>query len=136
MQLIYRGPIRDNEDPSVNWYPCQVDLGPFKGEWCRVEETVTYADPGAFRIRIVRIRDMKVLLEYMYSPEHYQELDPFVMYRKGNTYIRPKFGIYRRFLHMTPFGLPDRDNPVTAFYAENNELVVLYADFEMDKFKR
>jgi len=159
MQLIYRGPIRANGDPSVNWYPCQVDLGPFKGEWVYAEETVTYDNPGAYRIRLVRIRDMKVLLEYIYSPEQYKELDPFVMFRKGNSYIRPKFGLYRRILHMTPFGLPNMDDPVTEYRAEHeqdeaavpytvineneetvlnieNEVVVLYADIEMDKLKR
>jgi hypothetical protein len=136
MQLIYRGPIRANGDPSVNWYPCQVDLGPFKGEWIYAEETVTYDNPGAYRIRLVRIRDMKVLLEYIYSPEQYDEFDPFVMFRKGNSYIRPKFGIYRRILHMTPYGLPNMDDPVTEYLAENNEIVALYADLEMDKLKR
>ncbi|MDR2701389.1 MAG: hypothetical protein LBB72_03050 [Spirochaetaceae bacterium] len=136
MQLIYRGPIRDNGDPSVNWYPCQVDLAPFKGEWIYAEETITYDNPGTYRIRLVRIRDLKVLLEYIYSPEHYEEVDPFVMFRKGNSYIRPKFGFYRRILHMTSFGLPNMDDPVTEFRAENNEVVVLYADIEMDKLKR
>jgi len=150
LQLIYRGPIRDNGDPSVNWYPCQVDLEPFKGEWIQAIETVTYDYPGAYRIRLVRLRDMKILMEYIYSPELYQEPDPFVMYRKGNSYIRPKFGIYRRIMHVSPFGLPDEEDPVTAFLAEtkaetldyrgnpvqSQEVVVLYADIEMDKLKR
>jgi hypothetical protein len=136
MQLIYRGPVRANGDPSVNWYPCQVDLEPFKGEWIYAEETVTYDSPGAYRIRLVRIRDMKVMLEYIYSPEQYNEIDPFVMFRKGNSYIRPKFGLYRRILHMTSFGLPNMEDPVTEYRAENNEIVVLYADLEMDKLKR
>jgi hypothetical protein len=136
LQLIYRGPIRANDDPSVNWYPCQVDLAPFKGEWVYAEETITYDNPGAYSIKLVRIRDMKVLMEYIYSPEQYDETDPFVMFRKGNSYIRPKFGIYRRILHMTPFGLPNMDDPVTEFLAEYNEIVVLYADIEMDKLKR
>jgi hypothetical protein len=136
LQLIYRGPIRANGDPSVNWYPCQVDLEPFKGEWVYAEETVTYDNPGAYSIKLVRIRDMKVLMEYIYSPEQYEETDPFVMFRKGNSYIRPKFGFYRRILHMTPFGLPNMDDPVTEFRAEGNEIVVLYADIEMDKLIR
>jgi len=136
LQLIYRGPTRSNGDPSVNWYPCQVDLEPFKGEWIRAEETITYDSPGAYRLRLVRIRDMKVLMEYIYSPEQYQEFDPFVMYRPENSYIRPKFGLYRRIMHLTPFGLPNPEDPVTEFLAENNEVVVLYADFEMDKLIR
>jgi len=136
LQLIYRGPIRDNGDPSVNWYPAQVPLEPFKGEWIRAETTITYDNPGAYRIKLVRVRDMRVLLEYIYSPEHYDEFDPFVMFRNGNSYARPKFGIYRRIMQMTPFGLPDPANPVPDFLAENNEVTVLFADFEMDKLRR
>jgi hypothetical protein len=138
LQLIYRGPIRDNGDPSVNWYPAQVPLEPFKGEWIYAEEVVTYDNPGTYRIKLVRIRDMKVLLEYIHSPRQYDETDPFVMYRKGNSYIRPKFGIYRRILHMTPFGLPNMEDIVREYWAEDPEkgVVVLYADIEMDKLIR
>ena len=136
LQLIYRGPIRDNGDPSVNWYPCQVDLEPFKGEWIRAEETVTFDNPGTYRIKLVRIRDMKTLMEYIYSPEQYEEIDPFAMFRRGNSYIRPKFGVYRRIMHMTPFGLPNPDDPVTEYLAEYNQVTVLFADIEMDKLRR
>ncbi|MCL2804665.1 MAG: polysaccharide lyase [Treponema sp.] len=142
LQLIYRGPIRPNGDPSVNWYPAEVDLAPFKGEWIFAQETVTYDNPGTFSIKLVRIRDMKVLMEYTYSPAIYNEPDPFVMYRPFNSYIRPKFGVYRRILHMTPFGLPDPANPVLTFLGEEKnergerEMAVLFADFEMDKLIR
>jgi len=142
LQLIYRGPIRPNGDPSVNWYPAEVDLAPFKGEWIRAEQILTYDNPGSFSIKLVRIRDMKILMEYTYSPEHYKEIDPFMMYRPQNIYIRPKFGIYRRVLHMTPFGLPNPDDPVLTFLGEEKnargerEVTVLFADFEMDKLIR
>jgi len=142
LQLIYRGPIRPNGDPSVNWYPAEVDLAPFKGEWIRAEQTLTYDNPGAFTIKLVRIRDMKVLMEYTYSPELYNEVDPFMMYRPQNIYIRPKFGVYRRVLHMTPFGLPNLNDPVLTFLGEEKnergerETTVLFADFEMDKLIR
>ena len=142
LQLIYRGPIRPNGDPSVNWYPAEVDLEPFKGEWIRAEQTLTYDNPGTFSIKLVRIRDMRILMEYTYSPELYNEVDPFMMYRPQNIYIRPKFGIYRRILHMTPFGLPNIDDPVLTFLGEERnhkgerEVTVLFADIEMDKLKR
>jgi hypothetical protein len=58
------------------------------------------------------------------------------MFRNGNSYIRPKFGVYRRVMHMTPFGLPNPDDPVTDYLAENNSVTVLFADFEMDKLKK
>lgn len=139
MQLIYRGPIRemvgDREIPSVNWYPSEVPLDSFRGEWIRAEETCTYDNPGAYRISVVRIRDMNVLMEYEYNPEVYDEEDPFVMFRKGNTYVRAKTGVYRRIMHMTPFGLPNPQDPVLEFNDEGDEVRVLYTDFEMDKWK-
>jgi len=58
------------------------------------------------------------------------------MFRNGNSYIRPKFGVYRRVMHMSPFGLPDPNNPVMDYIAENNEVTVLFADIEMDKLRR
>jgi hypothetical protein len=142
LQLIYRGPIRPNGNPSVNWYPAEVDLEPFKGEWIYAEETVTYDNPGAFSIRLIRIRDMRVLMEYTFSPELYNEFDPFMMYRPPNIYIRPKFGFYRRIVHMTPFGLPNHDDPVLTYFGEprnangDREAIILFADFEMDKLRR
>ena len=142
LQLIYRGPIRemigDREISSINQYPREMPLAPFRGEWIRAEQTVTYDNPGAFRIKLVRISDMRILMDYEYLPEQYEKeghKDPFVMFRPGNTYIRAKIGVYRRIMHMTPFGLPDPEDPVQEFYDEGGEVRVLYADFEMDKWK-
>jgi hypothetical protein len=78
-----------------------------------------------------------------------------MMFRPGNTYIRPKFGIYRRIFHMTSFGLPDMgdldrtpreimdSHMVRAYLNESinpanglRETAVLYAYFEMDKLVR
>ena len=150
MQLIYRGPIRemigDREIPSVNWYPAEVPLEPFLGEWIRAEETVTYDNPGAYRIKLVRISDMRVLLEWEYNPANYEEEDPFVMFRRGNTYVRQKTGVYRRIMHMTPFGLPNPQDEVEEYKKEGRKIVdtnglliseiqVLYTEFEMDKWR-
>jgi hypothetical protein len=127
--------IGDREIPSANWYPSEVPLEPFRGEWIRAEETVTYDSPGAYKIRLIRIRDMRVLLEWEYNPATYEEEDPFVMFRKGNTYVRQKNGVYRRIMHMTPFGLPNPADPVLEYFQEGNEVRVLFTDFEMDKWR-
>ena len=129
MQLIYRGPVRANGDASQNTYPCEVPLKDFLGEWVRVEETVVYDSPGAFQFRAVRIRDMKTLMHYIYFPQKYDEIDPFVMFRNGNTYIRPKFGIYRRIKHLDSFGIP------VEYIKDLQDETVLFADFEMDRLK-
>ncbi|MDR2020991.1 MAG: hypothetical protein LBQ14_09530 [Treponema sp.] len=132
MQLIYRGPLRPSGDPSQNSYPCEVKLRDFLGEWVRVEETITYDNPGAYQFKVVRIRDLKVLMHYVYFPQKYEEkkyLDPFVTYRQGNTYIRPKFGFYRRIRHLDSFSV------VAGDVLDLKDETILYADFELEKLK-
>jgi hypothetical protein len=132
MQLIYRGPLRPSGDPSQNSYPCEVKLRDFLGEWVRVEETITYDAPGAYQFKAVRIRDLKVLMHYVYFPQKYEEekyLDPFVTYRQGNTYIRPKFGFYRRIRHLDSFSV------VAGDVLDLKDETILYADFELEKLK-
>jgi hypothetical protein len=51
------------------------------------------------------------------------------MFRPGNTYIRPKFGFYRRISHITSFGVPV--SPIKDLRDET----ILYADFELEKLK-
>jgi hypothetical protein len=119
-----------------------------------VEAVVTYDNPGTFRIMVVRIRDMRVIMEYAYCPVHYASLnllDPFMTYRPGNSYARPKFGVYRRIVHMTPFGVPDmhinpdgtpdfeKSNFVQAFqreFKERGKISTWFTDIEMDRLKR
>jgi hypothetical protein len=132
MQLIYRGPVRPSGDSSQNSYPCEVSLRDFLGEWVRVEETAIYDNPGAYQFKAVRIRDLKVLMHYVYFPQKYEEkkyLDPFVMYRQGNTYIRPKFGFYRRIRHLDNFSV------VAGDVLDIKNETILYADFELEKLK-
>jgi hypothetical protein len=132
MQLIYRGPVRASGDPSQNSYPCEVNLRDFLGEWVRVEETITYDAPGAYQFKAVRVRDLKVLMHYVYFPQKYEEkkyLDPFVIYRQGNTYIRPKFGFYRRIRHLDSFSV------VAGDVLDLKNETILYADFELEKLK-
>jgi hypothetical protein len=142
LQLSYRGPIRDmigdREIPSVNWFPVVVPLEPFRGEWIYATETVTYDNPGSYRIKLVRIRDLRVMMEFEFNPQTFSELnfeDPFVMFRKGNTYIRKKTGFYRRIMHVGPFGVPDRDRMILAYMHEGNAASILYTDLEMDKWR-
>ena len=159
MQLIYRGPTRatvgDKEIPSANWIAKEVPLDLFRGEWVRAEVFVTYDDPGAFRISVVRLRDMREIMAFAFCPVHFASLgllDPFMTYRPGNSYARPKFGLYRRIVHMTPFGVPDmyidrygtpdfeRSRFVQAFMSERGgkrwTTTMWFTDIEMDRFRR
>ena len=142
LQLSYRGPIRDmigdREIPSVNWFPQEIPLDLLRGEWVRAEETVTYDNPGAYRIKLVRIRDLRVLMEFEFNPVTYAQLnldDPFVMFRKGNTYIRKKTGFYRRIMHVGPFGVPNPEDMIQLYKYEGDEAAIYFADLEMDKWK-
>lgn len=62
-------------------------LDGFRGEWVEVNETLTAGRPGKYGITITRVRDGATLLSYSTG-----SID---MWRKGNNYLRPKWGIYR-----------------------------------------
>lgn len=64
-------------------------LNDFEGEWVMVTEKATYLHKGQYEIKIVRLRDDKVLLYYKTN-----NLD---LWRIGATAIRPKWSIYRSF---------------------------------------
>ena len=64
-------------------------LSDFEGEWVMVTEKATYLHKGQYEIKIVRLKDDKVLLYYKTN-----DLD---LWRIDATAIRPKWGIYRSF---------------------------------------
>lgn len=157
MQLIYRGPRRgmdgDRVIPSANWVAKYVPLDLFRGEWVSAEVVVTYDNPGDFRIRVVRVRDMRMIMEFAFCPVHYNGLglpDPFMTFRPGNRYARPKFGLYRRIVHMVS-GSPDlhylddgitpcleRSGFIETFQREFRErggISIWFADIEMDRLR-
>lgn len=59
----------------------------FRGEWVQVQESLTAGRPGKYAITITRVRDGAVLLSYSST-----SID---MWRSGNQYLRPKWGVYR-----------------------------------------
>jgi len=64
-----------------------VNLEPFLGVWVEAYEKITYGYKGRYSIVIKRLNDGERLFEY-----NNDELD---LWRKDNTYIRPKWGVYR-----------------------------------------
>ena len=86
VQIIHTGDIfSTNKGTIVDNIPMEE----FEDEWVQVQEEVHYTHNGFFRIKIIRTRDMKVLIDYSI-----QNID---MWRKGATNIRNKFGIYRSY---------------------------------------
>ena len=64
-----------------------VPLSEFEGEWVQVREEMHYTYDGHYSVKITRIRDGKVLIDFT---------DPNIdMWRIGSSYTRSKFGLYR-----------------------------------------
>lgn len=68
-------------------YIARLDLAEFTGEWIEATETVTFDTDGDYYVKLVRIRDGKVLLEARGN---------YDFWREGADFMRPKYGIYRR----------------------------------------
>jgi hypothetical protein len=64
-----------------------VPLSEFEDEWVQVREEMHYTYEGYYAIKITRIRDGKVLIDFKD-----ENID---MWRVGTSYIRSKFGLYR-----------------------------------------
>jgi hypothetical protein len=64
-----------------------LPLSEFENEWVQVREEVHYTHDGYYSLKITRIRDGHVLIDF--TDDHID------MWRIGSSYIRSKFGIYR-----------------------------------------
>ena len=64
-----------------------VPLEDFEGEWVQVREEMRYTHHGYYSCKITRVSDGKVLIDFADV-----NID---MWRRGSSYIRNKFGIYR-----------------------------------------
>ena len=77
-----------------------VPLSEFEDEWVQVREEIHYRHDGYYSVKITRIRDGKVLIDFADN-----NID---MWRIGSSYIRSKFGLYRSLaggqLNRTPVG--------------------------------
>ena len=65
----------------------EVNLAPFKGNWCEVTERVFYGEQGTYSIKITKVSDGSTLFNY--------ENDDIRMWKTDADFIRPKWGIYR-----------------------------------------
>lgn len=64
-----------------------IPLSDFEDQWVQVREEVHYNHDGYYGVKITRISDGKVLIDF--------KDDHIDMWRIGTSYIRSKFGIYR-----------------------------------------
>ncbi|MFI3332443.1 MAG: hypothetical protein SNI51_06500 [Rikenellaceae bacterium] len=82
LQIVYMTP--------VDWdktYIAKIDLDEVCGEWIAATETLTYEYDGAYSLKLERVSDGKVLLDYS---------NTFDLWREGADLIRPKYGMYRK----------------------------------------
>ena len=84
MQIIHSV---DGADTGKGTVVDNIPLSAFENEWVQVREEVHYAHDGYYSVRITRISDGAVLMDF--TDAHID------MWRIGSSYIRSKFGIYR-----------------------------------------
>lgn len=77
-----------------------IPLADFEDQWVQVQEEMHYTHHGYYSCKITRVSDGKVLIDF--------KDDNIDMWRKGSSYIRNKYGIYRSLaggkLDQTPVG--------------------------------
>ncbi len=83
MEVIHTGSSKETSQGVLK----SVDLADFKGQWVKVIEKLKYGSDGTYDIEIKRVSDGKTLLSYS-NPK----ID---LWRKGTSFCRPKWGIYR-----------------------------------------
>jgi hypothetical protein len=90
----------DGADTGKGTIVDNIPLSEFENEWVEVREEVHYSHDGFYSIRITRIGDGQVLIDFKD-----ENID---MWRIGSSYIRSKFGIYRSLaggrLNVVPVG--------------------------------
>ena len=82
LQLIY---VKDST--ASNFYCATAPLSAFLGVWVEATEQLTVGEFGTYSMIIKRVSDSATLLTY--SNNNIQTI------RSGNSFIRPKWGIYR-----------------------------------------
>ncbi|MCB8999312.1 MAG: T9SS type A sorting domain-containing protein [Bacteroidales bacterium] len=84
-----------------------------RGRWLQAECLVQFSDNGFFKLKVRALDDGTEFLSY--------EKKGIDMFRDGNSFVRPKWGIYRSI--------------ATKEYILNEEDVVYFANFEIDKLR-
>ena len=65
----------------------QAPLSEFEDEWVQIVQEIHFRHDGFYSINMTRIRDGKVLMDH--------SRDNIDMWRRGSTFLRSKYGIYR-----------------------------------------
>lgn len=82
LEIVYMTPIDWDKT-----YIAKIDLAELRGEWISCTETLTYEYGGAYSLKLERVSDGEVLLDYN---------NTFDLWRADADLIRPKYGMYRK----------------------------------------
>ena len=82
MELIY---VADSSAGTIKY--ANVNLSLFENVWVEATEVIRVGNPGTYSIVIKRVSDGVTVMSYTNSG--------IKTFRSGNTFIRPKWGIYR-----------------------------------------
>lgn len=83
LEVIHTGAVKETSQGVLT----KVNLADFKGAWVEATETMHYDTHGSYAVTIKRVADGKVLLNYTNK-----DID---LWRKGTSFCRPKWGVYR-----------------------------------------
>ncbi|WP_295935732.1 hypothetical protein [uncultured Alistipes sp.] len=99
-----------------NQYLLKTDLSGFLGEWVSVEEHISFGEQGDYRVKVVRERDDRVLVDIPATT--------LSTWREGTTGMRPKWGIYRSF------------GASGSLKSQLRDEILQFADFSIEKVSR
>jgi hypothetical protein len=116
LEVRFTAPV-DEGGNTVNLIT--VPLAPFLGVWIEAYETVRYdsSSQGMFSLQLRRLTDDSLMLSYSSSA--------LSMWRRGITFCRPKYGIYRSLLDSN--SLRDEGVRFADFYLKRGAVVELPA---------
>jgi hypothetical protein len=90
LEIRFYPPYQEILDTTIKLL--RVSLAPFLGEWIEAYESTKFDSSfhGTYSLQLKRVRDDSLLLDYS---------NPAIsMWRRGITFCRPKYGIYRSLL--------------------------------------
>ena len=118
IQVIHTG---DTRESSRGVLVDNLPLSDFEGQWIEVTTEMHYKHDGAFKIKMKRMSDGKILID-----KKFKGID---LWRTGATNIRNKFGLYRSYGRKMRHG---NDRPDNGIKDESIDL----ADFRVYEKKR
>jgi hypothetical protein len=115
LEIRFYPPYQEIADTTIKLI--RVNLAPFLGEWIEAFETSKYDSnyQGSYSLKLRRLSDDSLLLNYSNSG--------LSMWRRGITFCRPKYGIYRSLLDSN--SLRDEIVRFADFYLDEGTSIVL-----------